>query len=107
MSLFEILKHQLAPARPVEGKDYAPKSTQQPAKPPRYLCIHVAPVDVLAAQCLCHCTIRRDERRIRSQAQAFQQRNGVRRPPPGGNGHGYTGLLGGAKRKRSTAAHRL
>jgi hypothetical protein len=55
--------------------------------------LHVAAVDGFSAESADHCTIGRNEGRIRSQAQAFEQRHGVVGAPAGGDGDGDSRLL--------------
>src|SRR5208337_4629793 len=67
---------------------------------PRDARIHVAAVDGLASKRTEHCTIGRDERRIRSQAQALQQGNRVSRAAACRDGHRDARCLRGAERSR-------
>jgi hypothetical protein len=60
----------------------------------------VAAVDGLASKRTEHCTIGRDERRIRSQTQALQQRNRESRAAARRNSHSYARCLRGPKRLR-------
>ena len=64
----------------------------------------MATVDGLAAKCTEHCTIGRDERRIRSQTQAFEQRSRVSRAAPRSDSHRDARCLRGTKRLRVALA---
>ena len=52
-----------------------------------------------------HCTIRRNQRRIRSQTVAIEQGSGVSSAPSGGNGHGDPGRLCRQQRLSIATAH--
>ena len=84
-----------AASRPVEGKYQRSKGPEEPAQSARNPRLQVAPVHRLAAQGSDHCSIGRDERRIRSQAQAFEQRRSISHAAAGGDGHNDSGLLRG------------
>ncbi len=61
----------------------------------------------LAVECSNHCTIGRNDGRIRSQAQTFKERTHVGDAPAGGDGYGDAGLLRGAQRTGIPGAYRL
>ena len=76
------------------------KRPEQPAQPARHPRLQLAAVDRLAAQGSGHCTIGRDQGRIRSQAQPFEQRRRVGRAPARGDGQRNARLLRGPQRPR-------
>ena len=104
VGLFHVFKDQFCAAGAVEGEDHCAEGPEQSAKAAGDARFHVAAVDELAAEGSNHCTIGRDERRIRSQAEAFKQRNRVGNAAAGGDGDGDSGLLGGLERLRIARA---
>ena len=98
MRLFQVFQNQFAAPGTVKCEDHCAKRPKQAAQASRHAGFHVAAVDGLAAQRADHCTIGRDEGRIRSQAQPFEQRRGVGGAPAGGDGHRDAGLLRGLER---------
>ena len=95
--LFKVFQDQLSTSGPIEGEDDGAEGPQQSAKPTCNASLHVAPIDGAAFQRSNHCTIGRDEGRIRSQAQSFEERSRVGDAPAGGDGYGDSGLLRGSE----------
>ena len=107
MRLLQIFQHQLGASWPVEGEHHSAKWPQQPAEPSRNPRLHMATVDQLAIERSYHCTIGRNQRRIRSQAEPLQQRHRIRHAPACGDGNSHTGLLRRPQRLRIAPAYRL
>ena len=97
MGLFEVFEDQLCAAGPVEGEDDGAEGAEQSAKRAGDAGFHVASVDELAVEGANHCTIGRDEGRIRSEVEAFEQGEGVGDAPAGGDGDGDAGRLRGSE----------
>ena len=61
-------------------------------------------IDCLATQSSGHCTIGRNQRRVRSEAHAFQQRRSIGHAASGGDCQGYSRVLGGFERRNCARA---
>ena len=105
MRLFQVFENQFAASRLVKRENHGPELPEQLAQPARDLSLELAAVDRLAAQSSGHCTIGRNKGRIRSQAQALEQRRRIGRAPSGSDGHRDSGLLRGLERLRSPPAY--
>ena len=88
LRLLQIFENQFASAGPVEGEHHGPKAPKQAADSACDARFHVAAVEQVAGHRTNHCTIGRDQGRIRSQADAFKQRRGVGHAPARSDGHG-------------------
>ena len=88
LSLFAVFEHQFAAHRSVKRKDHSPERTKQASRA-RGQCATPDNCGRWPRRPGCGCTtpIGRDQRRIRSQTEAFQQRRGISRAAAGGNGH--------------------
>jgi hypothetical protein len=84
MRHFHIFKHQLAAAWAVKGKHYSAEFAQR-AEAAGYTSRQLTAVDGVATQSANHCTIGRDEGRIRSETEAFKERDGVVGAAAGGD----------------------
>ncbi len=107
MRLLKVFENQLAAPGTVKSENDDSEWAEHAAKPARHARLHMAAVDDVATQRREHCTIGRDERRIRSQAKVREQRRGVGRAAAGGDGHRDSRLLRGPQRPRIALADGL
>jgi len=93
MRHFQVFKHQFPASRPVKGEDQSPKGPENFTQSARNLSRKQTAVKDLAAQGSEYCTIRRNQRQIRSQVKALKQRSSEVRPAAGGQSHNDPSLL--------------
>src|ERR1019366_7987987 len=103
----QLFQHQLAAAYLVKGKHHHSKGTEQPTETASHARLHLGTIDPFTAQCPGHCTIGRQQRRIRSEPQPFQQRGRIGGPPARGNGHRNSCILCRLEGSRRARAHLL
>jgi len=94
MRKFHVFKHQFSASGTVEGKDYCAEFSEG-AEAAGYAGRHLAAVDGFATERAGDCTIRRDEGRIRLEAEVFKERDGVVGAASGGDGNGDPRCLRG------------